>query len=149
MSKKIKLNIYVRDIILTVYITFLKYLQVEEGIFCRVRRLAWCNDPESYADVCVVTGRVTLAGQVKGELPDQKRCTGPPGWELGRWASIPLPEKNTRNNKPRQKLGKIDGLFIKGYKARKRLMNYGTWNVQGIQGNTEEITSELGKLKGM
>jgi hypothetical protein len=27
------------------------------------------------------------------------------------------------------------------------LMNYSTWNVQGIRGKTEEITSELGKLK--
>jgi len=26
-------------------------------------------------------------------------------------------------------------------------MNYGTWNVQGIRGKMEEITSELGKLK--
>jgi hypothetical protein len=26
-------------------------------------------------------------------------------------------------------------------------LNYGTWNVQGIPGNMEEITSELGKLK--
>ena len=26
-------------------------------------------------------------------------------------------------------------------------MNYGMWNVQGIRGKMEEITSELGKLK--
>ena len=26
-------------------------------------------------------------------------------------------------------------------------MNYGTWNVQGIRGKMEQITSQLGKLK--
>ena len=67
----------------------LKYLHLDEGIFCRVRRLAWCNDPESYAGGGVATGRATLAGQVKGEHPDKERYTGPPGWGLGRWASTP------------------------------------------------------------
>ena len=69
----------------------LKYLHLDEGIFCRVRRLAWCNDPESYAGGSVATGRATLAGQVKGEYPDKVRCTGPPGWGLVRWASNPSP----------------------------------------------------------
>ena len=61
----------------------LKYLHLDEGIFCRVRRLAWCNDPESYAGGSVATGRATLAGQVKGQQPDKERYTGPPGWGLG------------------------------------------------------------------
>jgi len=61
--------------------------------FCRVRRLAWCNDPESYAGGSVATGRVTLAGQIKGEHPDKERYTGPPGWGLGRWASTSSPDK--------------------------------------------------------
>ena len=51
--------------------------------YCRVRRLAWCNDPESYADVSVATGRATLAGQVKEGHPDKERYPGPPGWGLG------------------------------------------------------------------
>jgi len=67
--------------------SFLRYLHLDEGIFCRVRRLGWCNDPESYAGVSVATGRATLAGQIKGEHPDKERYTGPPGWGLGRWAS--------------------------------------------------------------
>jgi len=29
----------------------------------------------------------------------------------------------------------------------KKVTNYGTWNVKGIRGKMEEITSELGKLK--
>jgi len=45
--------------------TSLRYLHLDEGIFCRVRRLAWCNDPESYAGGSVATGRATLAGQVR------------------------------------------------------------------------------------
>jgi len=39
----------------------LRYLHLDEGILCRVRRLAWCNDPESYAGGSVATGRATLA----------------------------------------------------------------------------------------
>jgi hypothetical protein len=54
-----------------------------KAFFSRVRRLAWCNDPESYAGGSVATGRVTLARQVKGEHPDKERDPGPPGWGLG------------------------------------------------------------------
>jgi hypothetical protein len=32
--------------------------------------LAWTDDPESYAGGIVATGRVCLAGQVKGDNPD-------------------------------------------------------------------------------
>ena len=56
-------------------------------------------------------------------------------------------QKNIHAKKPRQGLGKTDGLSNKRHKARKMLMNYDIWNVQGIQGKMEEITSELGKLK--
>ena len=81
----------------------LKYLQFDKGIFCRVRRLAWCDDPESYAGGSVATGRATLAGQVEGEHPDKEGYTGPPGWGLGQWTSILSPEKNTHAKKPRQR----------------------------------------------
>jgi hypothetical protein len=43
----------------------------------------WSNDPESYAGSSVATGRVSLAGQVKGDDPDQKGYPDPPGWGLG------------------------------------------------------------------
>jgi len=73
-----------------------KYLHLDEGIFCQVRRHAWCNDPESYVGGSVATGTANLAGQVKGEHPDKERYTSPPGWGLGRWASTPSPrEKST------------------------------------------------------
>ena len=78
------------------YVPSLKYLHLDEGIFCRVRGFAWCNDPESNAGGSVATGRATLAGQVKGEHPDKERYTGPPGWVLGRWASTPSPGKKTQ-----------------------------------------------------
>jgi len=74
-------------------LTLLEVSHLDEGIFCWVRRLAWCNDPESYASGSVATGRATLAGQVKVEHPDKERYTGPPGWGLGRWASTPSPGK--------------------------------------------------------
>jgi hypothetical protein len=32
--------------------------------------IVWSNDPESYAGGSVATGRVYLAGQVKGDDPD-------------------------------------------------------------------------------
>ena len=123
------------------------YLHLDEGSFCRVRRLAWCNDPKSYAGGSVATGRATLAGQVKGEHPDKERYTGPPGWGLGRWARTPSPAKKTHKaKKPRQGIIKTDGLSNTRQKARKGLTNYGTWNVQGIRGKMPEIASELGKL---
>jgi len=76
-------------------ITSLKYLHLDEGIFCQARRLAWCIDSKSYASGSIATSRATLAGQVKGEHPDTERYTGPPGWGLGRWASILSPRKKT------------------------------------------------------
>jgi hypothetical protein len=42
----------------------------------------WSNDPESYAGGSVATGRVSLAGKVKGDDPDWKGYHGPPGWGL-------------------------------------------------------------------
>jgi hypothetical protein len=42
--------------------------------------LEWSNDPESYAGGSVATGRVSLAGQVKGDDPDKKRYPGLRGW---------------------------------------------------------------------
>ena len=80
-------------IIIIIIITSVKYLHPDEDIFCRVRRLEWCNDPENYAGGSVATGRATLAGQVKGEHPDEARYTGPTDWGLGRWASTPSPGK--------------------------------------------------------
>jgi hypothetical protein len=37
------------------------------------------KDPESYADGSIAAGKVSQAGQVKGEEPDDKRYVGPPG----------------------------------------------------------------------
>jgi len=70
---------------------------------------------------------------------------------VGGWVDGPAShhpgKKNTHVKKPRQRLEKTDGLSNKRHKTRKRLLNYCTWNVQGIRGKMEEITSELGKLK--
>jgi len=100
------------------------------GIFCRIRRLAWCNDPESYVGGSVATGRATLAGQVKGEHPDKERYTGPPGWG---WVDGPAPyhpgEKNTHAKIPRPRLEtkedtrkteeKLDGRYKEGHEGKK------------------------------
>jgi len=69
---------------------------------------------------------------------------------LGGWVDGPALHhrgENTHVKKSRQRLGKTDGLSNKRHKARKRLIDYGAWNVQGIRGKLEEITLELGKLK--
>jgi hypothetical protein len=45
--------------------------------------LACSNDLKSYAGGSVASGRVSQAGQVKSEVPDEERQHGPPGWGLG------------------------------------------------------------------
>ena len=40
----------------------------------------WPNDPGSYAGGNIATGRVTQAGQVKGDGPHKNRHTGSPCW---------------------------------------------------------------------
>jgi hypothetical protein len=44
--------------------------------------LAWSNDPDSYTGGIVATGKVSHARQVKGDDPDKKGYSGPPGWEF-------------------------------------------------------------------
>jgi len=77
----------------------LKYLHLDEGIFCRVRRLAWCNDPESHAGGSVTTGRATLAEQVTGQHPDKRETLV---LQVGAWVdglAHHHPEKNTHAKK--------------------------------------------------
>jgi hypothetical protein len=46
--------------------------------------LAWSKDPESYAGIGVVAGRVSHVGQVKGDDDSYERgYPGLPGWGLG------------------------------------------------------------------
>ena len=51
-----------------------KYHNLDEGIFCRVRRLAWCNDPERYTGGSVATSRPPLPDRSK-ESTQTKRDT--------------------------------------------------------------------------
>jgi hypothetical protein len=51
----------------------------------------WSNDPKSYADDSVATGRAFHATQVKGDDPDKKGDPGPPGCGLGRRAHNTTP----------------------------------------------------------
>jgi hypothetical protein len=52
------------------------YFEVLVGFACS-------DDPERYAGDSVATGRVSHAGQVKGDDPAKKGYPGPPGWRLG------------------------------------------------------------------
>jgi hypothetical protein len=55
--------------------------------------LAWSDDPVSSAGGSVAAGRVSRAGQVKGDDPDKKGYPGPPGWELGVGLTAPPSKK--------------------------------------------------------
>jgi hypothetical protein len=44
--------------------------------------------------VAYATGRVSHARQVKGDDPDEKGYTGPPGWGLGVRLTTPSHKKN-------------------------------------------------------
>jgi len=48
--------------------------------------LAWPNDPESYANSGIATGRASHARYVKGDDPDQK---GYPDWGLDMGLTTP------------------------------------------------------------
>jgi hypothetical protein len=50
-----------------------------------VGRFAHANDPESCTNGSVATGRVSLAGQVKGQASDEE--INPAGLEAVRWQS--------------------------------------------------------------
>lgn len=66
-------------------IVLLMYIKLSRWCFYLVvvRELACCKELESYASGSVATGRVSLAGQVRGEQSDKKEHPGPPGWGLG------------------------------------------------------------------
>jgi hypothetical protein len=64
--------------------------------------------------VALATGRVTLAGQVEGDGPDEREYPGPPGWGLGVRLTTSSRKKNLF---VRQKTGITD-------------LTFGTWNVQ-------------------
>jgi hypothetical protein len=68
---------------MTIIFTDLKVPHRMYPYFDVVVGLVWSNDPESYVSSRVATGRVSLAGQVKGDNTDQKGYPGPPGWGLG------------------------------------------------------------------
>jgi hypothetical protein len=55
--------------------------------------LASSYDPEGYAGGDVATGRVSHAGEVKGDDPDKKGYPGPPDWGLG--VGLTTPSRKT------------------------------------------------------
>jgi hypothetical protein len=68
----------------------------------------WSHDPESYLAVAYATVRASHARQVKGDDPDKKGYTGPPGWVLGMRLTTPPRKKILLRNlkrRPRPTLG--------------------------------------------
>jgi hypothetical protein len=81
--------------------------------------------------VAVATGRVTLAGQVEGDGPDERGYPpGPPGWWLGVRLTTSLRKKNIfvikTYNKPRNVMNKTRWRQNTGITD----LTFGTWNVQ-------------------
>jgi len=70
------------------------YRVIHKGTLYRVIGLAHLDDPECYAGGSAATGRVSLAGQDKGERSDEERYPGPPGWGLRCWNSTPTFARN-------------------------------------------------------
>ncbi|XP_045463868.1 craniofacial development protein 2-like [Harmonia axyridis] len=61
---------------------------------------------------------------------------------VSNWAS----KLANKAKKPNKRLGTTDGSHGKRHKLRKRTLNIGTWNVQGIRTKEDEITRELQTL---
>jgi len=74
-----------------------------------VRRLAWCNDPESYAGGTVTTGTATHGGQVKGEHPDKETYPGPPGCGMGVLLATAPRKKSIAAKVQRGNFGQMQG----------------------------------------
>jgi hypothetical protein len=64
-----------------------------EPNFDVVEGLTWSYDLESYAGGSVATGRISHAGQVKGDDLDKKGYTGPPVWGMRVGLTTPPPYK--------------------------------------------------------
>jgi hypothetical protein len=60
--------------------------------------------------VACATGRASHARQVKGDDPDEKGYTGPPGWRLG----VGLTTPNRKNSLFRTQQSASDGLETNG-----------------------------------
>ena len=76
--------------------------------------------------VALATGRATLAGQVKGDGPDERGYPGPPGWGLGVRPTT-SPRKKLIVTKPYNKPRNVTNT-----RRRQRTtdLTFGTWNVQ-------------------
>jgi len=75
------------------------------------------EDPESYASSIIATGRVSHAGQVKADDPDDKGYPVLPGWELGMRLTTSPHKKlfiNITTKMFRKGLEKNEGAFCGG-----------------------------------
>jgi hypothetical protein len=63
-------------------------------------------NPRAMLAVAYATGRASYARQVKGDDPDEKGYTGPPGWVLGVGLTTPH-RKNILFRNPTISLGRM------------------------------------------
>jgi len=96
--------------------------------------------------VAYATGRVSHARQVKGDDPDKKRYSGPPGWGFGMGLTTP-PSKKIIVTKVEQRK-KLDRLNDDGRKeTRYTEKTLATWNVQTMLKPGREGTRRWGRPK--
>jgi hypothetical protein len=68
--------------------------------------LAWSKDPTSYTGGSVAFGRVSHAGQVKVDGPEEKENPDPSGWELGvRQTTSPRKNVSVEKNSKMPRMG--------------------------------------------
>ena len=76
----------------------------------------------------LATGRATLAGQIKGDGPDERGYPGPSGWGLGvRLTTSPF--KKLIVTKP---YNKPQNVMNTRRRQRTTDLTFGTWNVQTV-----------------
>ena len=114
------------SILCIIYISEYGLLLRRYPYFAVVVGLVRSHDPESYA-----TGRACHARQVKGDDPDKKRYTGPPGWGFGVGLTTPPSKKEKLTVTEVEQRKKLDSLNDDGRKkTRCTEITLATWKLQ-------------------
>jgi hypothetical protein len=96
------------------------------------------------------TGRVTLAGQVKGEHPGKERYPSPPGWGLGVLLATAHCKKSVAAKVQQGYSGQMKGRQNRRFETVNEVkIKLATWNIRTLLqvGKMMEIAEELQKYE--